>query len=244
MRRIWLVGGNFLRSTSDYLQVLRTMNDEGREKAPLFDTFDFEVFTSTARNNLLRMHAAMTDALNNTGYLPALILFMLDVDIFCKPELYLPSEIEAQLRWIFGQITDLIKNRKKLLPQRAYQIGEPMLYVMKMLPRFDNGTDPNYILYSDRIEKFNTLLQAIARCYAVGTVNVQTITSDDARSFDRITGKDLDSTGHYRLWRELLSTLYDITRDQERNRRHKIFQEESAKRPQPTRRRHNEYTRY
>lgn len=116
---------------------------------------------------------------------------------------------------------------------------------MKALPRFDNGRDPNYLIFSDRIEKYNTLLQAIARCFAIGTVNVQTISNDDSRLFDRETGKNLDSTGHYRLWRELLSTLYEITRDQERATRHKIYQEEAAKRrPVGERHRHNDYTRY
>lgn len=245
MRKIWLVGGNFLASTTGYLQVLRNLHDDGKEKAPLFDIFDFQTFTSSACNNLLRMHQAMMVALSTTGYLPAVILFFLDPEIFFTPELYLPSEIESQLRWIFAQITELIKARKRAMPQRSFLQGAPMLYVMKALPRFDNGTDPNYLIFSDRVDKFNSLLQAIARCYAIGTVNVQTITSDDSRSFDRITGKDLDSSGHYRLWRELLSTLYEITRDQERSRRHKIYQEEAAKRqPTPNRRRHSDYNRY
>lgn len=243
MRRIWLVGGKFLQITSDYLQVLKSMNDNGKEKSPLFDSFDFETFTSTADNNLLRMHHAMVKALSSSGYLPSVILFFIDDSVFCKPELYLPSEIEAQLRWIFSKVTDMIRNRKREMPQRSYSAGEPLLYVVKALPRFDNGSDPNYLLFSDRLEKYNVLLQAIARCYAIGTVNVQTISSDDSRLFDRNSGKELDSTGHYRLWRELLSTLYEISKDQERSRRHKIFQEESAKRqPPPTpRQRHTDY---
>lgn len=245
LKHIWLIGGKFLASTKDYLQVLRNMNDEGKEKAPLFDSFDFDIFTSDARNHVLRMHQSTSCALSTLGYLPSVILLFLDADIFTDSELYLPSEVEAQLCWVFSQITSMIKDRKWQSPQRSFISGEPLLYVMKILPRFDNGTDPNYLLFADRVEKFNSLLQAIARCYAIGTVNVQNINPDDSRLFDRKTGKDLDSSGHYRLWRELLSTLYEITKDQERAKRHWIFQEESAKRkPTPERRRHNDYTRY
>lgn len=231
-----------MRITADYLQVLRTMNDDGKEKAPLFDVYDFEIFTSTTDNNLLRVNQAMTKALSTSGYIPSVILLFIDEEIFCNPELYLPSELETQLRWIFAQVANMLKLRKKEIPQRCFVVGDPLLYVVKSLPRFDNGSDPNYLLFSDRLEKFNTLLQAIARCYAIGTVNVQTITSDDSRLFNRTTGKDLDSSGHYRLWRELLSTLYDSTKDQDRSYRHKIYQEESAKRqPPPARRRHSDY---
>lgn len=245
LKHIWLVGGNFLTSTMNYLQVLRNMNDEGREKAPLFDSFDFEIFTSSATNNILRLQQALSNALSTCGYLPSVILLLLDHEIFSTAELYLPSEIESQLRWIFSQVTNMIKERKRESPERSFRCGEPLIYVMKILPRFDNGTDPNYLLFADRVEKFNTLLQAIARCYAIGTVNVQNINPDDSRLFDRKTGKELDSSGHYRLWRELLSTLYEITKDQERAKRHRIFQEESAKRkPTPERRRHNDYSRY
>lgn len=245
MQHIWLIGGHFLHKTKDYLQVLKNMNDENREKSPLFDSYDFTVFTSQADNALLRQQQATRDALSQLGYLPSVVLIFIDTDLFTNLELYLPSEIESQLRWVFSQIVEMFKNRKKELPQRSFVVGEPLMYVMKALPRFDNGSDPNFLLFQDRLEKFNTLLQAIARCYAIGTVNVQSITSDDSRWFDRDTGKHLDSSGHYRLWRELLSTLYEITKDQNRTRRHKIFQEESAKRrPAQDRRRHSDYNRY
>lgn len=104
------------------------------------------------------------------------------------------------------------------MPPRSFVTGEPVLYVMHALPRFDNATDPNYMVFTDRLEKYNVLLQAIARCYAVGTINVQTILGDDSRWFDPHSGKSLEPSGHYRLWQELLSTLYEITRELKRNK--------------------------
>lgn len=249
LKNIWIIGGQFLQDTTGYLQVLRSMHDEGRERAPLFDTFDFEVFTSTHQNPLVRINHAFTNAFSNKGYMPAMILYIIDTDLFENPELYLPSEIEGHLRWIFQTCDEAIKMRKKSMPQRSIMHGEPLLYVMKAFPRYDNGSDPNYLLFTDRLNKFNTLLQAIARCYAVGTINIQTLVGDDARWFDKKTGKKLEPSGHYRLWREVLSTLYDITRDQDRIKRRKIISDEiKAGNVKPhhsdDRRRYDNYKRY
>lgn len=73
--------------------------------------------------------------------MPAMLLYIIDTDLFTEPELYLPSEIEASLRWIFSTCDEVIKNRKRSMPQRSIAYGEPLLYVMKAIPRFDNGTD-------------------------------------------------------------------------------------------------------
>lgn len=132
--------------------------------------------------------------------MPVMILHIIDEDIFTEPELYLPSEIEKQLCWIFSIIDENVKLCKIALPKRSMNFGEPLQYVAKSIPRFDNGTDPSYLIFADRLEKYNTLLQAIARCYAIGTVNMQTLTLDDSRLFDRKSGKTLDTTGYYKYW--------------------------------------------
>lgn len=227
---VWFIGGAFLNTTIDYLQVLRSLYDENREKAPLFDKYDFEHFTSNHKNPLVRMNEAFFKAINNKGYLPALIIYIMDDDIFSEPELYLPSEIELHLRWIFSVFDETLKSRKREMPKRAFLQGQPQSYIFKALPRFDDGNDPNYLVYEDRVAKYNSLLQAIGRCFSIGTINIQDITPHDYRSFKQNDGKSLSTYGHYRLWREALTTIHEITHDLERDQRKRILQDEVGRR--------------
>lgn len=229
-RTVWFLGGALLKSSLDYLLVLRNLYDEGREKAPFFDNFDIEYFTSLHENPLFRIHQAFYQALNTKGQLPSLIVFMIDPDMFMAPELYLPSELEAHLRWFFDDMDQALKNRRRNMPLRSLNQGEPHVYVIKAIPRCNIGTDPNYLIYQDRHQKFNILLQAIGRCYAVGTINIHTITADDTRCFKPTDGTSLDTRGFYRLWRELLSTMADILHEMDREKRKRIFQEEEKQR--------------
>lgn len=98
-----------MQSTFDYLQVLLAMNDDNKEKAPVLDHYDFEQFTSNSPNPLLRIQQSLVKALNIRGYLPTLILYLLDDDLFTTPKLYLPSEIELHLCWIFSTCDDMLK---------------------------------------------------------------------------------------------------------------------------------------
>lgn len=234
LRQVWVIGGQFLKSSADYFLVLRSLYDEGREKAPFFDKCDVELFTSNHPNPLLRINESFMKAINTKGYLPALIVLLLDEDIFMKPELYLPSEIEAHLRWIFDNINQTLKLRHRSMPLRCFLQGEPHVYVVKALPHSDIGQDPKIMLFQDRHDKYNNLLQAIGRCYAIGTINIHTIHADDARCFKQDDGSKLDAKGFYRLWRELLGTMNDIIREMDKEKRRKILQDEVALREHPT----------
>lgn len=214
-----------LSSTVDYLMVLRSLYDEGREKAPVFDKYDFEHFTSLHENPLLRINHAFHQAINSKGYLPALIILLIDEDIFMSPELYLPSEIESHLRWIFDNIDQALKTRRRAMPLRSFTQGQPQLYVLRALPRFDNGNDPTILLFQDRHQKFNNMLQAIGRCFAIGTINIQTVSAEEYKCFEQ-DGHTLNARGNYRFWREMLATMNDIFHDMDRDRRRKILQEE------------------
>lgn len=205
------------------------MYDKNREKAPFFDNFDVQFFTSDHPSPLFRIHQAFYKAINNKGYLPALIVFLIDEDFFMTPELYLPSELEAHLRWFLDDADQTLKGRCRNMPLRSLNQGEPHLYMVKAIPHCDIGTDPNYLIFQDRHQKFNALLQAIGRCYAVGTINIHTIVSDDARCFKQSDGSKLDPREYYRLWRELLATMADILHEMDREKRKRILQEEDGR---------------
>lgn len=232
-RKVWIIGGNFLKSSIDYCHVLRSLYDKGREKMTFFDTFDVDHFTSDHTNPLLCMNQAFFKAINNRGFLPALIVLMIDEDIFMTPELYLPSEIETHLRWIFKNIDQTIKSRRRNMPLRLLTPGEPHVYVLRSLPHCDVGIDPNIMIFQDRHQKFNALLQAIGRCYAIGTINIQTIDPQDTRCYKQSDGTILDTKGHYRLWRELFATMSDILREMDKDKRKRILQEEVNRKPIP-----------
>lgn len=240
---MWFVGGNFLKESIGYLQVLRKLYDEGRERAAFFDKFDFEFATSDEDNPLSRINTAFYKLYNNNKYLPVLIIYILDEDIFMKPELYLPSEVEIHLRWIFSDFDQALKQWKRAAPTRSFRQGEPQSYVLKAIPRYDVGTDANYLLFEDRLSKYNNMLQAIARCYSIGTVNIQTIQGDDPRLFTE-SGKTLQSSGHYKLWREVLQTMDQILKDMEDDKRRRSLPNDFRKRSSEHRRRSPDYKRH
>lgn len=196
-----------------------TLHDENREKSQLFEKYGFEHFTDQSSNPLQRLNWAFYKALNSTNYMPSIVVYFLDDDIFTAPELFIPSEIESQLCWIFQDFAATLRERRRDMPLRS-------LNTLKNLPHFDNGSDSSILIFQDRLQKFNNLLQAIGRCFSVGTINIQTITEHDSGCFDKSNTRQLDTRGHYRLWRELLKTLSDIAQDIERDRRKRVLQEE------------------
>lgn len=64
LRKIWVVRGRFLHSSLDYMEVLHSLYDEGRERALLFDVFDIEHFTRHHENPLTRIVQAFNEALD------------------------------------------------------------------------------------------------------------------------------------------------------------------------------------
>lgn len=173
------------------------------------------------------MNDAFYKLFNSESYLPTIVVYFLDDDLYMGPELFLPSEVESHLRWIFSDFDQALKTRKRGAPQRSYNQGQPQSYVLKALPRCDVGTDPNYLIFEERFSKFNNLLYAIGRCYSIGTINIQTLQGDDTRNYKSTDGASLDIRGHYKLWREILSTLYQITKDMEHEKRRRMLQEEA-----------------
>lgn len=214
-------------SSISYLQVLRNLYDEGREKASFFDNYDFKFATSDDPNPLSRINKAFYKLFNEETYLPTVVVYFLDDDLFMKPELFLPSEIEAHLRWLFQDFDQAIKLRKRTAPHRSVKMGEPQSYVVKALPRCDVGNDASFLIFEERVNKFNSLLQAIGRCYSIGTINIQTLEADDARNYKPSDGATLDVRGHYKLWREILATLHDITNDIERENKKRQLHDSS-----------------
>lgn len=164
--------------------------------------------------------------------LPTFLFVFLEDLIFTSPELYLASEIETQLRWIFKTIDQHIRTRKTEMPKKAVRPLEPQVYIIKSLPRYNFARmTMSFNEFTYRQEKFNNMVEQIGRCYGFGTINCYSIDPSDRLCFDEAgSGRQLSHRGMYRFWRELLQTIACMDRDKDINNRRKIMDEEERRR--------------
>lgn len=236
MRDIWFTGSQLLLDIFPCFDSLRKLHDEGRETQYVFGYYDFYVFHDNATVNLLsQIVNGITKGLSVARRLPSMIFLFLDDLIFTSAEIYLPSEIEAQLRWIFSNIDNAIKERKKQLPNRALRAQEPRIYTVKSLPRYDFARMRlSYSEFLYRQERFNVMLDQIGRCFGFGTTDTLSINSKDVLCYDENgNGRRLSHRGMYRFWRELCQNIAEMDRDRDRENRRRIFQEENKNTSKP-----------
>lgn len=160
--------------------------------------------------------------------------------IFTSGEIFLPSEIESQLRWIFEQIDSNLKTRRKEMPNRALRPQEPRIFTIRSLPRYDFGK--MRLPYSEfiyRQERYNTLLYQIGRCYGFDTLDSMSIDAKDLLCFDESgTGRQLSNRGKYRFWRELCQHVSEYDKEKDRDNRKRILKEELDHRDRDRHQRH------
>lgn len=228
MRDIWFIGAQILQDLQACFESLKKLHDEGRERQYVFDYYDFYTFRDDGFNLLSQVTNSLITGLGQMRHLPSKIFIFIDDLIFTSAEIYLPSEIEAQLRWIFSTIDNTIKARKRQMPNRALRPQEPRIFVVKSLPRYDFGrmrlAYPEFVY---RQERFNVMLDQIGRCFGIGTTDTVSINPKDVLCFDENgNGRKLSHRGMYRFWRELCQTIADMDRDKDRENRRRIVDKE------------------
>lgn len=193
------------------------------------DYYDVKIFQDRQSTNILsQISNSINLGLSQTMRLPSLIFLFMEDLIFTSGEIFLPSEIEVQLRWIFQQVDSSLKNRKRIMPTRAIRAQEPRTFIVKALPRYDFGKMRlpfSEFLY--RQERYNTLLYQIGRCYGFGVMDVMSIDSNDLLCFDESgTGRQLSNRGKYHFWRELCQYVADFDKEKDKDNRKRILNEE------------------
>lgn len=246
-RDIWLVGAPILQDLRECFTSLLKLHEEERERQYAFDFYDFHIFhDETATNILSQITNSVASGLTKMRRLPTLMFIFLEDLIFTSAEIYLASEVESQLRWIFKTIDNFIKQRKSEMPQKALRQAEPQVYIIRSFPRFNFGRMKlHYDEFVYRQEKYNTLLEQIARCYGFGTVQIYSIDPKDRLCFnDAGTGRQLSHRGMFHFWRELLQAISYIDREKDEDNRKRILDEENRKRDKHPFHYNNHYKRY
>lgn len=235
-REIWFAGALTLQDMFPCMEGLLKLHDEEREKQYVFDHYEIIKFYDPETVNLL---AQITNSINmglsQRLRLPSMVFLFLDDLIFTSGEIFLPSEIEAQLRWIFEKVDQAFKERKRIMPFRALRLQEPKVYLIKSLPRYDFGRmRMAYSEFSYRQDRYNTLLYQIGRCYGFETIDTLSINTRDLLCYDEGgNGRQLSNRGKYRFWRELCQTVAEIDRSKDHDHRKRILQEELRRKKTP-----------
>lgn len=228
-REIWLLGAQILQDLRPCFESLVKLHQEGRERQYVFDHYDFKLTRNETTVNILsQVTNSMNKALSSAQRLPTFIIVFLEDLMFTSAEIYLPSEIEAQLRWIFANIDQSLKERKKIMPNKSLRPQEPKILLVKSLPRYDFGTMKlSYSEFTYRQDRYNILLQQIGRCFGFETIDTQSISPRDMLCFDESgSGRQFSNRGKYRFWRELCQTIAEIDKSKDRDNRRRILQEE------------------
>lgn len=228
-----MVGAQILQDLRDCFVSLEKLHNEGREKQYIFDYYDIHFFLDDKAYNILAQIAnSVSRGLSELTRLPSIIFVFLDDLIFTSGEIFLPSEVEVQLRWIFTQVDDDIKTRKKAMPHKAVRALEPKIYLVKSLPRYNFGrTKMPFSEFIYRQERYNTLLYQIGRCFGYDVMDITSINHNDLLCFDEGgNGRQLSNRGKYRFWRELCQHVADSDRQKDKENRKRILQDELKQR--------------
>lgn len=231
------MGAPILNDLYPCFEGLMKLYQEEREHQYVFDHYKFYKFVNENTMSVLaQITNGVATALSSTGQMPSVIFLFLEDLIFTSTEIYLPSEIEAQLRWIFGSIDHMLKTRRRIMPKNSIRSLEPAVLLIKSLPRYDFGRmNMAYSEFTYRQERFNTMLQQIGNCYGFQVVETLSIHHKDYLCFDESgNGRQLSNRGKYRFWRELFQTMAENDKAKDRQNRKRILDEEMTRRGRST----------
>lgn len=212
------------------------LHGEGREKQYALDFYEFKKYHDSKTINILaQIINSLVKGLSENPRLPTMIFVFMDDLIFTSGEIYLLSEIEKQLRWVFSTMEEQLKTRKKSLPMRSIRPREPKIFLIKSLPRYDFGrmTFP-YAEFVYRQERYNTMLHQIGGCFGYKVIDTLSIDEKDRLCFDESgNGRQLSTRGMYRFWRELCQIISEIDKEKDRDNRKRILEEELNRNRRP-----------
>lgn len=213
-KQIWIIGDSFLKTTQSCLTALKTayINDPTKPRLYIHDHYDVitlfedepgnENFVKQVRNNLAQ--------LMKTHYkLPEKIIVMLN-NTLLDDTAFAVTQLTELLKWLLSEIETAINYRRKYLPIRCLQPGEPAVYLLKMLPRGNKMV--NTSTFKSVRRKINNQIPTITEKFEFGFINAYEINSSTSLFFDR-HGKHLSPTGTMKFWESVSDTIKEMNED-------------------------------
>lgn len=180
-KEVWFVGDHLLRDAHSYLQAMEYAYKHGDHNY-LHATYDTYVFYPdfTETNYISMITNSVTKGFNSRPRFPNAIIIVTGTGIIVEDELFLPSELEKKIRWVFREIASTIATCKSLVKPKCFTFGEPRIFWVKNFQTTSGDPVP-----SEYLVKFNNLVRRVASGKAIYTPSLDLFVASMSRCYDR-----------------------------------------------------------
>ena len=217
-KSLWMIGDDFLQSTSNELFDMKNHPiPEMRILPYIVDNYNVEILTEPVhllmKSFLGQIDNSIVKGLNEIRppYIPRYILMVIDKDLIASLGFFdygVTRAIEDKLKWIIEDINERINDRKKelleLKPGAVSSASEPRVVWIHMIKRPDNSLNKN--IYS-LATKFNRILEDVIAGDKRSHILKVHLETNNA-NFDHFG--TITPTGLYQYWKIVDETMKDF----------------------------------
>lgn len=198
-RFIWVLGDNLL---DDAAPKLDEMEGDNENKLYIHENYAVKTFPEghgkyAGNNPYIKICGNLTEAIRKFPlWLPFYIVILLS-NSYAHDDAFVEYELRGMIYELLSRVVEIIAARKGQLPKRAISWREPIISVMRLLPK------PGYALRN--IEKFkhthrkaNSIIEEVTTKLKLKFINADEITCSQKALFNK--HGHLEDFGFERMW--------------------------------------------